>query len=324
MGGAACVSGSGSSASASSTVSGFAMFSSDCCSARTPKRSSATPPSAIAAAQERAQAYEEQANALAARGRPEADGHAALAEAHRERAREREQRALAYEARGHAERLLGAAADLARARAEMHERWAQVHAARALVEEARARGDAQVIAAHEREVLDSELLAAAAEQRVDAAEHRARAEALRIADAVVSQTEREQRIARRSALERNSERGGLRRLRPGPGSAFFSPGMIGTGSANSRLFARARKDLDREIDVIVRALEGHGPLDHDELNRLVGGRYWGPGRFRAALKAAVQEGRVVRQSRTIYGPSDLGAEPPRSGLEAARHGDPAA
>jgi MFS family permease len=273
-----------------------------------------------AAAEERAQAHEEQAEALAARGRPEADQHAALAEAHSERAREREQRALAEEARGEAERLIGAAADLSRARAQMHERWADVHAARALVAEARARGDARAQADHEREVLDRELLATAAEQRVDAAEHRARAEVLRIADAVVSQTERQQRINQRQAQSLTNARSGLRRLRPGPGSSFYSPGMVGTGDASSRLFARAREDLDREIDMIVRALEEHGPLDREELNHLVGGRYWGPGRFRAALRAAVQEGRVTRQSRTIYGPA-RSEQPPAAPVETIAHSE---
>jgi hypothetical protein len=273
-----------------------------------------------AAAEHRAEALEEEARALEAQGRPEAELHAALAEAHREQAREQEQRALAEEARGEAERLLGAAADLARARAEMHERWAEVHAARARLAEAHGSHDAQAASAHERVVLDSELLAAAAEQRVDAAEHRARAEALRIADAVVSQTEREQRILQRRARSADDERRRLRRLRPGPGDSFFSPGMVGTASTSSRLFARARQDLDREIEIIIRALEERGPLDRDELKRLVGARYWGPGRFRAALKAAVQEGRVLRHSRTIYGPAG-GVHPAAAAQHGAAGGD---
>jgi MFS family permease len=256
-----------------------------------------------AAAEERARVYEQQASALAAGGSPETEVHMLLADAAAERAREREQRALAEEAWGEGERLLGAAAELARARAEMHERWAAVHAARALVGEARSRGDQQELARHEREARDRELLASAAEQRVDAAEHRAKAEALRIADAAVSQSEREERIRRRYARSLDHEKAGLRRLRLGPGDLFYSPGMIGTAGTTSRLAAQARADLDREIDVVARALEQHGPLQRDELKRLVGGRYWGPGRFRAALRAAVEEGRATRQSRTIYGPS---------------------
>jgi hypothetical protein len=79
--------------------------------------------------------------------------------------------------------------------------------------------------------------------------------------------------------------------------------MIGTASTASRLAARARESLDREIDVIAQALKDHGPLELDELKRLVGGRYWGPGRFRDALRAAVEEGAARRESRTIFAPA---------------------
>jgi MFS family permease len=256
-----------------------------------------------AAAEARARIYEERAAALVSAG-PEAERHGLLADAASERAREREQRALAEEARSEAELLRGAASDLARARAEMHESWAAVHAARALALEARARGDEAEAAEHERQARDHELIALAAEQRVDAAEHRARAEVLRAEDAIISQAEREERIRQRRARSQATERQGVRRVRPGPGDSFYSPGMIGTSSTASRLAAMARENLDREIEMIARALEEHGPLERDELKRLVGGRYWGPGRFRNALRAAVEEGRARRQSRTIYAPAD--------------------
>lgn len=48
----------------------------------------------------------------------------------------------------------------------------------------------------------------------------------------------------------------------------------------------------------------HGPTDREELNRLVGGRYWGPGRFGVAVQAAVAEGAVRRLSRRTYAPVD--------------------
>jgi uncharacterized protein YcaQ len=92
--------------------------------------------------------------------------------------------------------------------------------------------------------------------------------------------------------------------------------MMGTAGASSRLAAKAGEDLDREIEVVARALEEHGPLERDELKRLVGGRYWGPGRFRAALRTATEEGRATRQSRTIYGPP-----PPSERPSAARPAD---
>jgi hypothetical protein len=71
----------------------------------------------------------------------------------------------------------------------------------------------------------------------------------------------------------------------------------------------ADDDLDREIEMIARALEEHGPTEREELERLVGARYWGPGRFREALREAVDEGRVVRLSRNTYGPPGTDARP---------------
>jgi len=254
------------------------------------------------AAEQRALIYRERAAALASEGTPEAQTHAMLEQAATERAREQEQLALAEEARMEAERLRGAPADLARARAEMHERWAAVHSARAEAAEARALGDAHRAEQREAEAHDRELLALAAEQRVDAAEHRLRVEMLRAEDAGLSQAERQERIRQRNLEDLEREREGWRRFRPGPGTSLYSPGMIGTSGTASRLAAMARQDLDREISVIAEALRQHGALEREELKRLVGGRYWGPGRFRAALRAAVAEGLARRRSRAVYGP----------------------
>ena len=73
--------------------------------------------------------------------------------------------------------------------------------------------------------------------------------------------------------------------------------MVGTAS---RWAPTAEQDLDREIDVIARALDEHGPTDRDTLAELVGARHWGPGRFRAALREAVDDGRAGRISRGTY------------------------
>jgi hypothetical protein len=147
----------------------------------------------------------------------------------------------------------------------------------------------------------------AAEQRVQAAEHRAKAEQFASEEAVLSQSEREQRIRQRSDRQQSRQRELRRRYRPGPGSSFHSPGMHGTLSPASRLAARAREALDREIDAIMNALREHGPIRREELERLVGGRRWGPGRFRNALRAALEEGRVKQTSPTTYGPPDGGS-----------------
>jgi hypothetical protein len=60
--------------------------------------------------------------------------------------------------------------------------------------------------------------------------------------------------------------------------------------------------LDHEIETIARALDEHGATDREDLARLVGARYWGPGRFGRALREAVEEGRARRVSRRTYGP----------------------
>lgn len=74
--------------------------------------------------------------------------------------------------------------------------------------------------------------------------------------------------------------------------------MVPTKNVNT-----TEEALDREIEVIARALDEHGPTERQELARMVGARYWGPGRFGAALRTAVEEGRVQRLSRGTYGPA---------------------
>ena len=48
--------------------------------------------------------------------------------------------------------------------------------------------------------------------------------------------------------------------------------------------------LDHEISIIDRALQEHGELDRRELAERIGARFWGPGRFTAALRGAVSDG----------------------------------
>jgi hypothetical protein len=67
--------------------------------------------------------------------------------------------------------------------------------------------------------------------------------------------------------------------------------------------------LEREIDEIVRALDDRGCATRDALEVLVGARYWGPGRFRAALREAMSQGRVRRVSHYTYAPE----QPRRAG-----------
>jgi hypothetical protein len=87
-----------------------------------------------------------------------------------------------------------------------------------------------------------------------------------------------------------------RRFRPGSGSsAGWSPFL----SSSAR--EEVDDDLEREVEIIVRALTDHGELPRKELATVTGCKYWGPGRFSAALRAALDQGRVRKVGRARYG-----------------------
>jgi MFS family permease len=117
------------------------------------------------------------------------------------------------------------------------------------------------------------------------------------------QRERDERIRTRAAHRAERARRGPRRYRPGPGRAFYSPGMIGTAGTTSRHAAAAEEALDREIEDLARVLAEQGELERARLSELVRGPGWGPGRFRRALREAVEEGRAGRRGGRRYGPS---------------------
>jgi MFS family permease len=83
------------------------------------------------------------------------------------------------------------------------------------------------------------------------------------------------------------------RLRPGPGPVRWYPGMS-TGAQAPTI------GLEREIESIVAVLRARGETRRADLERLVGARRWGPGRFGAGVRAAVGEGRVRRSGRGGY------------------------
>lgn len=58
--------------------------------------------------------------------------------------------------------------------------------------------------------------------------------------------------------------------------------------------------LETEVAQLVRVLEAGGPLQRHRLALTVGARFWGPGRFRRALHAAVLGGEVRRVGRSTY------------------------
>jgi MFS family permease len=166
--------------------------------------------------------------------------------------------------------------------------------------------------AHEAIAQAAEERAQAAEQRALAAEREARAgefaeeertaeEAARVREDREEREQRahefEQRIRARLARQEQSRRG-FRRFRPGPGRSLYSPLL------SSRSPVDESADLDREIDAIGRALRDRGQMTREELGDAVGARYWGPGRYRGALREAVGEGAARRVGRTTYAPGD--------------------
>jgi MFS family permease len=88
----------------------------------------------------------------------------------------------------------------------------------------------------------------------------------------------------------------LRRIRVGPGPLPSARAMSVAGP-------HPEVPLDREIEIIGRALEERGAANRRELARRVGARYWGPGRFRSALGEAVAEGAVKRLRGGEYAPA---------------------
>jgi MFS family permease len=114
--------------------------------------------------------------------------------------------------------------------------------------------------------------------------------------------QRRERIDARHSHDRE----GLRRLRPGPSheGAFFSPGMLGTAGTASRYHAASDEQLDREVEALTRVLREHGAAGHNDLVGMVGADRWGPGRFRAALVVAVEEGRARRGPHGEVRPPD--------------------
>jgi MFS family permease len=86
------------------------------------------------------------------------------------------------------------------------------------------------------------------------------------------------------------------RYRPGPGP-LASARAMGLSGPHPEI------PLDREVDLIDAALRDRGAANRRELGRRVGSRYWGPGRFSAALRQAVAEGRARRLPRGQFGPS---------------------
>jgi len=110
------------------------------------------------------------------------------------------------------------------------------------------------------------------------------------------------------------------RYRPGPGHYRWYPGM--SMPAQTPLVP-----LAREVDGLVEAVRQHGTVSRAELERALGARRWGPGRFGEALRTALREGRLRRVGRASYavgrtadapaGHSAKPGQPPRRPLGGA-------
>jgi hypothetical protein len=60
--------------------------------------------------------------------------------------------------------------------------------------------------------------------------------------------------------------------------------------------------LDREISLIKNLLEEEGETSRKEIGERLGCKYWGPMRFRAALKAGVERGAFHKTGHNRYAP----------------------
>jgi hypothetical protein len=61
--------------------------------------------------------------------------------------------------------------------------------------------------------------------------------------------------------------------------------------------------LRREISLIENLLKEEGELPRKEIGDRLGCKYWGPMRFRGALKAGVDRGAFRRTGRGRFGPA---------------------
>jgi len=99
------------------------------------------------------------------------------------------------------------------------------------------------------------------------------------------------------------------RLRPGPSTrGGYSPGMPVSSQAEG-------PDMTPEVRRIEAALAESGTMERHDLARAVGARFWGPGRFSAALGQAVRDGRVHRVGRSSFA---AGRAEPRTGGRFSR------
>jgi hypothetical protein len=60
--------------------------------------------------------------------------------------------------------------------------------------------------------------------------------------------------------------------------------------------------LDREVSLIENLLNDRGEMRRDEIGDTLGCKYWGPMRFRNALRNGVDRGAFRKVKRNVYAP----------------------
>jgi hypothetical protein len=61
--------------------------------------------------------------------------------------------------------------------------------------------------------------------------------------------------------------------------------------------------LDREVSLIENLLNDRGELTRDQIGDELGCKYWGPMRFRNALREGLERGSFRKVRRNVYAPS---------------------
>ena len=112
------------------------------------------------------------------------------------------------------------------------------------------------------------------------------------------------RRRRRAASDQGRRHGGRARrprgrFRPGPARSRTSPGMPVSEPSRG-----PDAEVEHEVAIIEQALHERGSANRRELQRRVGARYWGPGRFRAALRrgGGRGQGETAARRRVRAGP----------------------
>jgi hypothetical protein len=86
--------------------------------------------------------------------------------------------------------------------------------------------------------------------------------------------------------------------RRGTGGSGWAP----MPSSSSRDTDEEQWWLDREIELLQKALREHGELSHRALADAVDHRSWGPGRFRRAVRQARRRHAIATPRRRRYTP----------------------